>query len=66
MVTPSSATIPTSMPMDELDRLFSSLVRSVRDARPEYLSRGFEVGELLGFVPYAAVRSAVGFGTNDD
>ena len=66
MLTPSSATIPDSTPMDELDRLFSSLVRSVRDARPEYLSRAFEVGELLGFVPYATVRSAVGFGTNDD
>jgi hypothetical protein len=52
--------------MDELDRLFSLLVRGVRDARPEYLSRAFEVGELLGFVPYAAVRSAAGFATNDD
>jgi len=54
------------MHMDELDRLFLRLVRGVRDARPEYLSRAFEVGELLGFVPYASVRAEVGFETNDD
>ena len=52
--------------MDELDRLFFRLVRAVRDARPEYLSRAFEVGELLDFVPYRAVRAEVGFDTNDD
>ena len=52
--------------MDELDRLFSALVLAVRDTRPEYLSRAFEVGELLGFIPYAAVRTAMGFETNDD
>lgn len=52
--------------MDELDRLFSRLVRGVRDTRPEYLSRAFEVGELLGFVPYASVRAEAGFETNDD
>jgi predicted RNA-binding Zn-ribbon protein involved in translation (DUF1610 family) len=52
--------------MDELDRLFSRLVRGVRDTRPEYLSRAFEVGEMLGFVPYASVRAEVGFETNDD
>jgi hypothetical protein len=52
--------------MDELDRLFLRLVQSVRDARPEYLSRAFEVGELLGFVPYTSARADVGFETNDD
>lgn len=51
---------------DELDRLFLRLVRAVRDARPEYLSRGFEVGELLDFVPYRAVRADLGVDTNDD
>ncbi len=51
---------------DELDRLFLRLVRAVRDARPEYLSSGFEVGELLGFVPYRAVRTDLGVDTNDD
>ena len=28
---------------DELDRLFIHLVRAVRDAKPEFLSRPFEV-----------------------
>lgn len=51
---------------DELDRLFLRLVRAVRDARPEYLSRGFEVGELIAFVPYRAVRNELGVETNDD
>jgi predicted RNA-binding Zn-ribbon protein involved in translation (DUF1610 family) len=52
--------------VDELDRLFHSVVRAVRDARPEYLSRPFEVAELLGFVPYRDVRSELGVETNDD
>ncbi len=53
-------------PRDELDRLFLRLVRAVRDARPEYLSRSFEVAELLAFVPYRAVRTELGVETNDD
>ena len=52
--------------MDELDRLFQRVVRAVRDARPEYLSRPFEVAELLAFVPYRAVRAELGVETNDD
>jgi hypothetical protein len=52
--------------VDELDRLFQRVVRAVRDARPEYLSRPFEVAELLEFVPYGAVRSELGIETNDD
>ncbi|HVT40463.1 MAG TPA: zinc ribbon domain-containing protein [Gemmatimonadaceae bacterium] len=52
--------------MDELDRLFHRVVRAVRDARPENLSRPLEVGELLDLVPYRAVRSDVGVMTNDD
>lgn len=52
--------------MDELDRLFQRVVRAVRDARPENLSRPLEVGELLDLVPYRAVRSDVGVMTNDD
>lgn len=51
---------------DELDRLFIHLVRAVRDAKPEFLSRPFEVGELLTFVPYRAVRVDVGVETADD
>jgi|SRR5579862_2915841 len=52
--------------MDELDRLFHRIVRVVRDTRPEYLSRAFEVGELLEFAPYRDVRSELGVETNDD
>jgi hypothetical protein len=52
--------------VDELDRLFQRVVRAVRDARPENLSRPLEVGELLDLVPYRAVRSDVGVMTNDD
>ena len=52
--------------MDELDRLFQCVVRTARDTRPEYLSRPFEVGELLALVPYRAVRADVGVETNDD
>ena len=52
--------------MDELDRLFQRVVRAVRDTRPEYLSSGFEVRELLEFVPYRSVRSELGVETNDD
>lgn len=52
--------------MDELDRLFLRLVRVIRDTRPEYLSRPFEVREMLEFVPYRAVRTEVGVDTNDD
>lgn len=51
---------------DELDRLFSRLVYTVRDARPEYLGRAFEVGELLAFVPYRTVRTELGVDTNED
>ncbi len=52
--------------MDELDRLFTELVRVLRDSRPEYLARPFEVAELLAYVPYRAVRTAIGTDTNDD
>lgn len=52
--------------MDELDRLFQCVVRTARDTRPEYLSRPFEVRELLELVPYRAVRADVGVETNDD
>jgi len=51
---------------DELDRLFIHLVRAVRDTQPEFLSRPFEVGELLTFVPYRTVRVGVGVETADD
>ena len=52
--------------MDELDRLFNELVRVLRDSRPELLARPFEVAELIAYVPYRAVRTAIGTETNDD
>lgn len=52
--------------MTELDRLFAALVQVLRDSRPEYLAQPFEVAELLGYVPYRTVRSAIGTETNDD
>ncbi len=54
------------MEPDELDRLFFSLVQAVRSGKPEYLSRPFEVAELVAFVPYRTVRADVGTATNDD
>lgn len=52
---------------DALDRLFRILVRRIRDVRPEHLSRGFEVGEILRtFVPYRSTRVEVGVETAED
>lgn len=52
---------------DELERLFRTLVRRVRDVRPENLSRPFEVAEILRtFVPYRASRAEVGVETAED
>jgi hypothetical protein len=52
--------------MDPLDLLFERLVRAARDERPEFLSRPFEVAELIELVPYRAVRAAGALETNDD
>ena len=54
------------MDTDELDRLFLTLVQAVRAGRPEYLSRPFDVAELVAFVPYRSARTDVGTATNDD
>ncbi|MFI5244275.1 MAG: hypothetical protein ACHQQR_03550 [Gemmatimonadales bacterium] len=43
--------------MDPLDLLFERLVRAVRDKRPEFLTRPFEVAELIELVPYRSVRA---------
>ena len=51
---------------DPLDRLFTTLVATIRAERPEYLGGAFEVSELLAFVPYKKVRAAIGVDTNDD
>lgn len=52
--------------MDSLDLLFERLVQAVRDTRPEFLTRPFEVAELMELVPYRSVRGAGEFETNDD
>lgn len=52
--------------MDPLDLLFERLVRAVRDKRPEFLTRPFEVAELIELVPYRSVRAEGAVETNDD
>jgi predicted RNA-binding Zn-ribbon protein involved in translation (DUF1610 family) len=52
--------------MDPLDLFFERLVRAVGDTRPEFLTRPFEVAELMELVPYRSVRGAGEFETNDD
>jgi predicted RNA-binding Zn-ribbon protein involved in translation (DUF1610 family) len=52
--------------MDPLDLLFERLVRAVRDKRPEFLSRPFEVAELIELVPYRSARAEGAVETNDD
>ena len=52
--------------MDPLDLLFERLVRAARDKRPEFLTRPFEVAELIELVPYRAVRAEGAVETNDD
>jgi hypothetical protein len=52
--------------MDPLDLLFERLVRAARDTRPEFLTRPFEVAELMELVPYRAVRAEGALETNDD
>ncbi len=52
--------------MDPLDLLFERLVRAVREKRPEFLIRPFEVAELMELVPYRAVRGEGALETNDD
>jgi predicted RNA-binding Zn-ribbon protein involved in translation (DUF1610 family) len=54
------------MEMDPLDLLFERLVRAVRDTRPEFLTRPFEVAELIELVPYRSVRAEGAVETNDD
>ena len=52
--------------MDPLDLLFERLVRAVREKRPEFLIRPFEVAELMELVPYRALRGEGAVETNDD
>lgn len=52
---------------DDLDRLFFSLVHTVRERAPGDLHRPFEVQELAqDIVPYRALRRTRGFDANED
>jgi hypothetical protein len=55
------------MVTDELDRLFRAVVLRIRDTRPEFLSRPFEVADILRtFAPYRATRAEVGVDSAED
>src|SRR3712207_3109876 len=53
--------------MDNLDRMFRHLVRTIETRNPEYLSRPFEVAELYQTIlPYRLHRRELGLDTNQD
>ncbi len=53
--------------MDNLDRMYRHLVRTVRSRFPQYLSQPFDVAELYQTVlPYRLHRRELGLETNDD
>jgi Double zinc ribbon len=53
--------------MDNLDRLFRHLVRTIEARNPEYLTRPFEVAELYQTIlPYRLHRRELGLDTNHD
>jgi double zinc ribbon protein len=53
--------------MDNLDRLFRHLVRTIETRHPEYLTRPFEVAELYQTIlPYRLHRRDLGLDTNQD
>jgi hypothetical protein len=53
--------------MDNLDRMFRHLVRTIEARNPAYLSRAFEVAELYQTIlPYRLHRRELGLDTNQD
>ncbi|MFN2567267.1 MAG: zinc ribbon domain-containing protein [Gemmatimonadaceae bacterium] len=53
--------------MDNLDRMFRHLVRTIQTRHPEYLGRPFEVAELYQTIlPYRLHRRELGLDTNQD
>ena len=53
--------------MDNLDRMFRHLVRTIEGRNPDYLSRPFEVAELYQTIlPYRLHRRELGLDTNQD
>src|SRR4051812_34001904 len=53
--------------MDNLDRMFRHLVRTVRAKYPQYLTQPFDVAELnQNILPYRHHRRELGLDTNED
>lgn len=53
--------------MDNLDRMYRHLVRTVRTKFPQYLTQPFDVGELhQTILPYRLHRRELGLETNED
>jgi Double zinc ribbon len=53
--------------MDNLDRMYRHLVRTIRSRFPQYLSQPFDVGELhQTILPYRHHRRELGIDTNED
>jgi predicted RNA-binding Zn-ribbon protein involved in translation (DUF1610 family) len=53
--------------MDNLDRMYRHLVRTIRARFPQYLSQPFDVGELhQTILPYRHHRRELGIDTNED
>jgi len=53
--------------MDNVDRMYRHLVRTVRSRFPQYLTQAFDVGELHQTVlPYRHHRRELGLETNED
>src|SRR3954471_8858070 len=53
--------------MDNLDRMYRHLVRTVRSRFPQYLTQPFDVSELYQTIlPYRHHRRELGLETNDE
>src|SRR3954471_3619038 len=53
--------------MDNVDRMYRHLVRTIRSRLPQYLTQPFEVGELAQTIlPYRHHRRELGIETNED
>lgn len=53
--------------MDDVERMYRQLVKSIRTSYPQYLTQPFEVGELYqDILPYRLHRRELGFETNRD
>jgi hypothetical protein len=53
--------------MDQLDRMYRTLVQTIRTNHPQYLTQPFEVAELYQTIlPYRHDRRSLGFETNQD